>query len=101
MGEVQLSGYLKCRDSAETALVLEHLPEHIALTRAEPGCLSFEVTRSGDPLVWAVAERFVDSHAFRAHQARVAASAWGSMTSAIERDYTVVGLEPARAAEGG
>lgn len=92
MREVRLSGYLKCKDSAEAALVSEYLPEHLALTRAEPGCISFQVTRSDNPLVWTVDEHFASSDAFRAHQARVVASVWGSMTSAIERDYTVVGL---------
>lgn len=93
MSEVQLSGYLTCKNSSEADLVVEYLPEHVALTRAEPGCISFVVEQSDNPLVWTVKERFTDSEAFRAHQARVAASAWGSMTSAIERDYTVVGLE--------
>ncbi|WP_427870763.1 putative quinol monooxygenase [Leucobacter luti] len=92
MREVRLSGYLKCKDGAEAALVLEYLPEHLALTRAEPGCISFEVAPSGSPLVWTVEEHFASSAAFRAHQARVAASVWGRTTSAIERDYTVVGL---------
>lgn len=46
------------------------LPTHIALTREEAGCLSFEVTQTDDSLVWAVAERFVDAAAFEAHQTR-------------------------------
>ena len=73
-------------------MVAEHLPLHVALTRAEAGCLSFEVTRTSDPLVWDVDEYFVDEVAFVAHQQRAAASEWGSTTQGIERRYTVVGL---------
>lgn len=93
MGEVRLSGYLRCKNDSEAELVKEHLPAHIALTRAEPGCISFEVTPTADTLVWTVEECFADSDAFRAHQERVAASEWGAMTSGIARDYTVTGLD--------
>jgi quinol monooxygenase YgiN len=92
MVEVRLTGELRCADADEARLVAEHLPAHVALTRAEPGCLSFEVTPTADPLVWTVAERFADEHAFRAHQARVAASEWGRRTAGIERRYSVEGL---------
>ena len=40
-------------------------PEHIRLTRTRPGCLSFEVTQTDDPLVWRVDERFTDDAAFQ------------------------------------
>ncbi|ABF64597.1 hypothetical protein TM1040_1864 [Ruegeria sp. TM1040] len=43
-GRVYLSGHLFCASAQEQALVEQYLPEHIRLTRAEPGCLSFEVT---------------------------------------------------------
>lgn len=65
-----------------------HLPEHIARTRAEPGCLSFTVEPAAD-LVWTVAEDFVDRAAFAAHQARVQASDWGRATREIRRDYAI------------
>jgi quinol monooxygenase YgiN len=65
------------------------LPDHIRLTRDEPGCLSFEVTPSADPLIWQVEERFADRAAFDAHQARVVQSDWGAQTKGITRDYTV------------
>lgn len=86
---VSLTGRLVCRDDAEAEAVARALPEHIALTRAEPGCISFTVDRTGDPLVWAVDEVFVDASAFRAHQDRIARSDWGRATHGIERDYTV------------
>lgn len=97
MTEVRLTGQLVCSDAAEQSLVVKFLPEHIALTRAEPGCLHFEVTRIGDSRTWRVEERFTDASAFTAHQARVATSEWGRATQAITRDYTVEGLSPQQA----
>lgn len=92
MPGVRLVGRLVCATQDEAAVVVEHLPTHIALTRAEPGCLAFAVDRTADPLVWAVDELFTDEVAFRAHQARVRDSAWGRATAGIARDYTVDGL---------
>ncbi|WP_368496976.1 putative quinol monooxygenase [Herbiconiux sp. A18JL235] len=87
--EVLLTGRLVCRNDAEVAIVASRLPEHIELTRAEAGCLSFEVTATDDPLIWAVEERFATEAAFAAHQARVAASEWGRSTEGIERQYEI------------
>ncbi|MFJ2618949.1 putative quinol monooxygenase [Glutamicibacter sp. NPDC087344] len=93
MSEVCLSGRLICQNSSESGLVAEHLPLHTELTRAEPGCISFEVAPSDNPLVWLVEERFTNAEAFRNHQARVAGSLWGRVTREIIRDYEVTGLE--------
>lgn len=93
MPAVRLVGRLVCATKDEAHVVVEHLPRHVALTTAEPGCLSFAVDRTDDPLVWSVEERFTDAVAFRAHQARVRDSAWGRATAGIERDYTVEGLD--------
>jgi quinol monooxygenase YgiN len=87
--EIQLTGWLVCRNAAEAAIVAAHLPKHIELTRAERGCLSFEVAATDDPLVWTVEERFATEEAFAAHQARVAGSEWGRSTAGIERQYEV------------
>ena len=89
---VHLSGQLVCVDMDEVASVVLHLPNHMALTRAEAGCISFTVTRTGNPLVWQVDERFSDAEAFYAHQDRAASSEWGRATARIERRYTVEGL---------
>ncbi|MGD8194147.1 putative quinol monooxygenase [Herbiconiux sp. P18] len=86
---IRLSGQLVCRNAAEAAIVATQLPEHIELTRAEPGCLSFEVAATDDPLVWTVEERFASEDAFATHQARVAASEWGRSTAGIERQYEI------------
>lgn len=92
MSQVELTGRLVCQNSAEAGLVAQLLPAHTSLTRAEPGCLLFEVAQTSDPLVWQVDERFDSEGAFRQHQHRVAASEWGRMTAQIARDYTVTGV---------
>lgn len=91
--QVRLRGRLICRDVAEANVVHGHLARHVVLTRAEPGCLSFEVTPTDDPLEWRVEELFADEDAFEAHQRRVAASEWGRVTTGIERRYAIDLLE--------
>ncbi|QAY59623.1 antibiotic biosynthesis monooxygenase [Microbacterium protaetiae] len=92
MSSIHLHGTLRCRDTDEAAVVASRLPAHLKLTREEPGCLEFEVLATDDPLVWSVEERFADAAAFRSHQQRVAASAWGRATAGIERLYDIEGL---------
>lgn len=92
MTPVRLSGQLICKNHDEAAVVARHLPAHIALTRAEPGCLAFEVRRTADPHVWQVDELFSDAASFAAHQERGATSEWGAATAGIERRYSIEGL---------
>lgn len=89
MSVVELTGRLVCGTEDEARNVVRHLPHHIDLTRAEAGCVHFEVNRAEDPLVWSVSERFVDRDAFEAHQARVGASEWGRATTGIAREYVI------------
>ncbi|WP_260856351.1 GNAT family N-acetyltransferase [Microbacterium sp. BH-3-3-3] len=89
--EVTLRGELRCADAAEAERVRAHLDEHLALTRAESGCLSFDVIPSETDGVWSVSERFVDEAAFDAHQRRVATSTWGRETAGIQRSYVIRG----------
>nr|WP_258222922.1 antibiotic biosynthesis monooxygenase [Microbacterium sp. HMWF026] len=89
--EVTLTGELRCANAAEAERVNAHLAEHIALTRAEPGCLSFDVAPTASEGIWRVSERFVDEAAFDAHQRRVATSTWGRETAGIERSYVIRG----------
>lgn len=92
-GPVSLSGSLRCASRQDVEIVKRHLPDHLRLTRAEPGCLSFEVSQTDDPLVWRVEELFVDRAAFDFHQQRTRASGWFTATSTIERNYNVSGPE--------
>ena len=85
-GQVSLTGRLVCRDMAEMLTVLDHADAHIAASRAEPGCLQFDLTQTDDPLVFRFAERFADPTAYRAHQDRTRASLWGAATAAIARE---------------
>nr|WP_191856031.1 antibiotic biosynthesis monooxygenase [Agrobacterium tumefaciens] len=91
-GAVRLSGFLRCASMEDVELVVRHLPVHIRLTRAEPGCLSFEVSQTDDPLIWRVEELFIDRDAFDFHQKRTRASQWFVATSAIPRDYEITTL---------
>lgn len=84
--EVTLRGWIEV-PPAEIAGLGALLDEHVRLTRAEPGCLAFEVTPG--PARLDVAERFRDRAAFDAHQARTAASAWGAATRHLQRHYRI------------
>jgi quinol monooxygenase YgiN len=86
---IHLNGRLICATAADAAIVAAHVPTHIALSRAEPGCLSFEVTQTDDPLIWTVTETFADQAAFDAHQTRTRASDWYRLTAHIPRDFHV------------
>ncbi len=92
MGEVALIGWITIPPEAEPRL-LPLLDEHVRLTRDEPGCLAFSVTRAGEGR-FEVAERFRDRAAFAAHQRRAAASAWGAATRHLQRDYRIEVTEP-------
>lgn len=90
---VILTGYIDVPPDRRDA-IRAALPEHIRLTRAEPGCLSFEVIESAStPGRFAVAERFTDAAAFTAHQTRAAASDWARISDGIPRNYEIKGLE--------
>ncbi len=87
---VILTGFLICRSLEESDRVSEMLSDHIRATRAELGCVRFEVWRSrSDPVRFAVHEIFTNKATFEAHQARVAASDWGRATRHIPRDYRI------------
>lgn len=90
MPRVTLTGFLVCRTIEEADRVAALLPEHIALTRAEPGCLRFEIWRShADPCRFAVSECFHDRAALEAHRARMEGTLWARATSVIPRDYAI------------
>ena len=84
---IHLSGQLICTNEQEAVIVSRHLPEHIRLSRDEPGCLSFDVNQTTNPLIWQVDESFVDQAAFDAHQIRTRASEWFIETKNIQRQF--------------
>ena len=86
---IRLRGHLICTTEDEVAAVTAHLPQHIALTRAEPGCLSFEITPTDDPKVFEVMETFRTRDDFNAHQTRTRASVWFEATRGILRDFRI------------
>lgn len=88
---IRVTGTLTCTTASDAALVRLHLPEHIRLSRAEPGCLTFDVKPTDDPLVWRLDESFADGAAFEAHQARTRSSDWFRATAHLKRDFRVTG----------
>lgn len=86
---IRLRGHLICTTAEEVAAVQAHVADHTRLSRAEPGCLSFEVTPTDDPVMWEVMETFRTQEDFNAHQARTRASAWFEATKTILRDFRV------------
>lgn len=84
---VALSGRLTCNDAAQMLLALDLLPEHVRLSRAEPGNLRFDLAQQDDPMIWRLEEVFADAEAFAAHQARTKASRWGMESTGLARDF--------------
>lgn len=96
MLKIVLQGYI---DIPATDLdpVLEELPNHIALTRQESGCLIFNVNQSAESRNRLfVYEEFTSQDAFDAHQKRVEESVWGRITRSAVRHYSItqVALDP-------
>jgi len=88
-GAVRLSGFLRCELAEDVEIIKRHLPDHARMTRAESGCVAFEVTQTADPMVWRVTEQFADRAAFDFHQRRTRDSEWFTATSHIPRDYEI------------
>lgn len=87
--KIHLNGYLDVPQERWES-VMQALPEHIALTHQEVGCISFHVTPSCDvPNRLMVAEVFADRASFDAHQFRTKASPWFEITQGIAREYEI------------
>ena len=90
MSNLILTGFMICRTLEEADRVAGLLPAHIQFTRAEPGCLVFEVVRSmSDPVRFAVREIFATKVDFDAHQLRMKDTIWARATQGIPRDYVL------------
>lgn len=87
---IRLTGQLICQTMQQAETVAQHLPDHIRLSRAEVGCISFDVQPTDNPLAWQVDETFTDQAAFDLHQQRTRASAWWTATAAITREFKVL-----------
>ena len=89
MAKVTLSGHIQVpRGNLEA--VEREMDSHIQQTRAEAGCLVFEIVRSDDDRCrYDVYEEFSDRAAFEAHQSRVKASTWGKVTAGVTRHYEI------------
>lgn len=86
---IRLKGQLRCMTADEVQTVQLHKAEHIRLTRAEPGCLTFDITETDDPMTFEVMESFRDREAFDTHQIRTRESHWFQETRHILRDFVV------------
>ena len=87
---VCLSGYLDIPSHHQRGLK-DALARHIRLTRAEKGCLRFEVEHN--PNIKGrldVVEVFESKAAFHAHQRRTAASDWAVITQGLPRHYIMI-----------
>lgn len=88
-GNVFLSGHINV-PAERIAAIKRALVEHIDLTRAEEGCIYFDVTPDSRVAGrFSVYEIFVDRAAFEHHQARAKSSLWAEVSAGIERHYTV------------
>jgi quinol monooxygenase YgiN len=87
--KIHLQGHMDVTASRITA-VSKAVVDHIRLTRAEPGCISFEITPC--PIVegrFLVAEIFENRAAFDHHQARTGQSIWAEITAGLPREYEI------------
>ncbi|MEM7674266.1 MAG: antibiotic biosynthesis monooxygenase [Verrucomicrobiota bacterium] len=88
---MRVSGHITFSESElELGLVRKALKRHIEETRAEPGCVFFEVTE--DPYFpgrFGVLEEFVSKEAFYFHQRRTQKSEWSEISKNGVRSYTV------------
>lgn len=93
MPKIRLEGYILVPNS-DLASVISELPNHIALTLQEKGCLLFRVSQDDKDLNrFSVYEEFINQQAFDLHQLRVSRSKWGRITSNVERHYEITSVE--------
>lgn len=86
---VILNGHIDVPSDRLTA-VRNALPDHIRLTCAEKGCISFTVVEDQTyPGRFLVYEVFENQEAFDAHQKRTRHSEWFNVTQGIPRDYSI------------
>jgi quinol monooxygenase YgiN len=85
---ITLTGTIRCAPD-EVAIPSAAIPEHVRLTRTEPGCVHFVILPTADRCLFEVEERFADAAAFATHQARTRASPWWSRTGHMVREFRI------------
>jgi quinol monooxygenase YgiN len=91
--KIILKGYVIV-SSEDLDAVQKALPDHIEKTRAETGCLMFDVVQDQkNKNRFNVHEEFVDKASFSAHQDRVRNSNWGVVSANIEKHYHINQVE--------
>lgn len=86
---ITLTGTLTCPTPDDLKIVETYLPDHITLSRAEPGCVRFDAVQTADPMVWQIDETYTDKAAFEAHQTRNRASIWWQKSQGLVRDFKI------------
>lgn len=87
---IVISGTLTCTPE-DLDMVLVESAEHVRLTLAEPGCISFSIDQSQeDPHTFIIRERFVDQAAFDIHTVRTRTSQWWKKSKHIPRNLKPV-----------
>ena len=93
MTRVILKGYVIVPDDDLDA-INEALPAHIVNTRAEDGCLLFNVTQDENQKNrFNVHEEFNNKESFSNHQDRVKRSEWGNVSANLEKHYHINQIE--------
>lgn len=88
---VTVNGTINATSPAIAEKLRAAIPEHVRLSREEPGNIHFNITATDDPMVWEVDEAFTDAAAFDAHKARMGKAAWADAAVGIERDLKITG----------
>lgn len=89
MPVITVNGYIEIPDEDFDAL-LAALPKHVEATKAEEGCIEFEVIQDkGYPNRFNVFEIFIDRESFDYHQERTAGSQWAVASANVVRHYNV------------
>lgn len=86
---IRVTGHIDIPADRLTA-VRSALADHIRLTRAEPGNLTFNVTEDSETAGrFLVDETYVDHTALKKHQTRLAQTQWAAITQGITRHYQI------------
>ena len=89
--QVYLAGHMRVPESERSA-VLAALSNHVALSRAEVGCLRFDVTQDEtQPSKFHVLEVFASQQSFEVHKERSRESPWAAASKNCPSDYVIKG----------